>query len=90
MKYLILLALLFSCAGTRLTDEGITVSTMRPSYATRCQKLGTVVGKGHDLKNTQNDARNKAAKLGANYLDMDIPRIDVVNFRAAGIAYRCR
>lgn len=66
-----------ACAGytVQLTDGGARVRTIPSESASRCRALGTVEGMGangasaaeNDLAATS-DARNRAAKLGANAL----------------------
>lgn len=59
-----------------------------PMYGS-CKKMGKVKGRGQGIYDVEVDARNKAGKLGANYIDLDIPRGDPAGFFAEAQAYRC-
>ncbi|HEX9049860.1 MAG TPA: DUF4156 domain-containing protein [Anaeromyxobacter sp.] len=68
-----LVAIAGAACTAQLTEGGARVRTMPPESAPRCRALGTVEGTGangasaadNDLA-ASNDARNRAAKLGAN------------------------
>ncbi len=70
-----LVAVACAACTVQLTEGGARVRNLPPESAPRCRALGTVEGMGangasaadNDLAAT-NDARNAAAKLGANAL----------------------
>ncbi len=70
-----LVAIACAACTAQLTEGGARVRTVPPEAAPRCRALGTVEGTGangataadNELAAT-NDARNRAAKLGANAL----------------------
>ncbi len=72
---LALVAIACAACTVQLTEGGARVRTVAPEAAPRCRALGTVEGTGangasaadNELAAT-NDARNRAAKLGANAL----------------------
>lgn len=76
----ILILSIFSsgCAVHTLTSQGAKVVASSAPPEANCQMLGRVVGQsqgmfpGEDVvKYAHNDLRNKAAKLGANYVQID-------------------
>ena len=76
----VLLLSIFSpgCVVHTLTSQGAQVVASSSPPEAHCQMLGRVVGQsqgmlpGEDVvKYAHNDLRNKAAKLGANYVQID-------------------
>ena len=78
MKALLSLAVVFlllSACTTALTGQGNAVRVVSESEAAGCTFIGTVSGfdtlganTGRESENAMNEARNKAAQLGANAL----------------------
>ena len=65
--------LLLSACATALTSEGTGIRVVDDKSANSCKFIGTVSGfdtfsptVGHESENAMNEARNKAAALGAN------------------------
>jgi uncharacterized protein DUF4156 len=85
--------LLAACASSRLTAEGAQVAVPDTASAVQapahCRSLGAVVGMGagpcgsgwvskRDLAAfAMDDLRNKAAELGANYVEPQVPEFSV-------------
>jgi len=70
-----------------LTSAGSTVRVMKSDPAPECVELGSALGDGCcGIQMAQNNMRNKAAQLGANYVRWDT--VDGVG-NLAGTAYRC-
>ncbi len=89
-----LLVLIGACSSPKkrkvLTSSGAMVTTMMPLIYGTCQPLTALVAQGVDIREVEIDARNKAAELGANYVDLDVPRADWEGLAAGGKAYKCK
>jgi Domain of unknown function (DUF4156)/Short C-terminal domain len=88
---------LAGCA-TELTDAGQQVRFGKADPAGGCTELGPVFGSGlggaytnpeDKLSSAQNDLRNRAAALGANYVVMDAVGSDLHGMSISGRAFRC-
>ncbi len=95
------------CATEALSPEGAHVAVTRNPPTPDCTPAGYIVGEGGGtfggkwLKNdslieyAMNDLRNKAAQLGANYVQSDPPTLGeghgtTTTATVTGTAYRCR
>lgn len=90
-----LLLLCVACASSVELSEGakkVKLGTAEP--AANCEELGTVEGSGREvwpgdgtIASAENDLRNKAADMGANYVRV----VDTLpeNYSMSGAAYRC-
>lgn len=105
----ILVPLLASaCAYNQLSARGSRVETLPSAPGADCQNLGIVIGKGGGafglwvaneelMEYALNDARNKAAELGATSVVVTPPQLGVSTGEGGGvttatvmaIAYRC-
>ncbi len=91
-----LVALACAACTAQLTEGGARVRTLPPESSPRCRPLGTVEGTGangpsaadNDLAAT-NDARNRAAKLGANALVVTQRTSNMWRSAVRGDAYAC-
>ncbi len=97
---------LAACSTASLSSGGANVAAARNPAPPECKPLGYVVGKGggtfggglvsnEDLiEYAMNDIRNKAAELGANYLQHDPPTLGqgdgtTTTATITGTAYSC-
>jgi hypothetical protein len=99
-----------SCTYSSLSARGSSVTEVVSAPASECENLGTVYGRGgglfgdfvsndHLLEYAMNDARNKAADLGATHLQFTSPQMGVMGSSAGtttttatvvGVAFRCQ
>jgi hypothetical protein len=107
---LFLASLLFvlpvGCATASLSPEGAHVAVTRNPPNPDCRALGYIVGEGGGtfggkwisnddlIEYAMNDLRNKAAKLGASYVQSDPPQLGNGNgttttVTITGTAYAC-
>lgn len=94
------------CATHALSPAGAQVAATRNAPGSDCKSLKYIVGKGggtfgggvianEDLiEYAMNDLRNKAAELGANYVQHDPPQMGhgdgtTTTVTISGTAYRC-
>ena len=97
--------MLLACSTPSLQAGSKVVAGMHPP-GPECENLGTVIGNGGGsfgggwISNDQlsqyaiNDARNKAAALGANYMEVTTPQLGTGGLSTTtatemGIAYKC-
>jgi len=104
----ILLAFLFGCSATPATPEGRTVELVTEKPAGNCKPIGDAVGSQGNwftgdytsnknlLVGARNDLRNKAAKMGGNYVWVqDSSNTNAWRSRGTsnttvlGVVYRC-
>ncbi len=93
---LALVAVACAACTAQLTEGGARVRTMSPEAAPRCRPLGPVEGMGangasagdNDLA-AMNEARNRAAKLGANALVVTQHTSGMWRSSVRGDAYAC-
>lgn len=98
-----------SCTYASLSARGSGVSEVVSAPGPDCESLGTVYGRGGGLfgdlvandallEYAMNDARNKAAKLGATHLQFTAPQLGVMSSHGStatttatvvGVAFRC-
>jgi hypothetical protein len=74
-------------SAVALTPAGRNVQLMKADPPPGCAEVGPVRGEGDGAEFSKNDARNKAAEAGANYV-----RMESVTAHAGwltGTAYRC-
>lgn len=103
---LVLLAAATGCNTSSLSPKGAQVAATRNPPTSDCTALKYIVGQGggtfggayisnDDLvEYAMNDLRNKAAELGANYVQHDPPQLGNGNgttttVTISGTAYRC-
>jgi Domain of unknown function (DUF4156)/Short C-terminal domain len=76
-----LLSLLSSCLSNLSQPAGAVGIGKEPPYGTQCRELGLVYGSGWGsdwasgearIESAQNELRNKTAKLGGNFVTMDV------------------
>jgi len=93
-----LVALTSSACLAELNDAGSKVQVGKGDPKGRCRELGTVYGSGNGggyttsedkMRSARNDIRNKAAALGANYVEMDALGGDVYGMTLSGRAFAC-
>jgi hypothetical protein len=97
---------LAGCATEALSPEGAHVAITRNPPTPDCAPAGYLVGEGGGtfggkwisndslIEYAMNDLRNKAAKLGANYVQSDPPTLGdghgtTTTATITGTAYRC-
>jgi len=98
---LLLVSLLFVTSGTacvNLSAAGSQVKLTKAEPGPGCEVLGDVYGSGggggytsaeSKLRSAQNDIRNRAAQLGANYVVVDISAGDWASTTVSGRALWC-
>ena len=108
MLALVPLAAVFAvgCSTPALSPQGASVAVSRNPAPSTCTSVGYLVGEGggtfggswisnDDLVNyAMNDLRNKAANLGATYVQSDPPQLGngkgtTTTVTITGTAYRC-
>lgn len=97
---------LAACSTAQLNPNAAQVRLENAAPPSTCTNLGMVVGQGGGtfgggwisndklVEYATNDARNKAADRGANYLQMNAPQLGggggtTTTATLTGIAYRC-
>jgi hypothetical protein len=102
---IVVLALAAGCTYATLSARGYGVQIADASPP-GCQNLGLVIGKGGGglgnlvpnerlIEYAINDARNKAADLGANYVTLSVPQLGsfgqgtTTTVTITGFAYHC-
>ncbi len=106
MRKILFLAVLFlgACTYSRLSQRGSAV-TIADATPPGCQNLGVIIGKGGGgfgvlvmneslIEYAMNDARNKAADLGATHVTLSPPQLGggkdgISAATVTGFAYRC-
>lgn len=99
------LATLLGCSTAALSTRGSAVRVVSEAEG-ECSEVGTVTGKGGGyggewvpndelVEYATNDARNKAAELGANVVQLDPPQLGsdkgtTTSAIRTGVAFRCR
>lgn len=95
-----------ACGTAALSPEGARVAVTRNPPAADCKSVGYLVGEGGGsfggamirnddlIEYAMNDLRNKAAKLGATYVQSDPPQLGsekgtTSTVTITGTAYRC-
>jgi hypothetical protein len=90
--------LFVSGCATELTEAGQGVQIGKSEPAAGCRPMGPVYGTGAGggytdsetkLRSAQNDMRNRAADIGANYVVMDAMGSDLHGMTMSGRAFRC-
>lgn len=98
-RYLICIIVSIICVGcsTKLTTSGSQVKLISETNKTQCNSIAVVTGSssvgastGHNAENAMNEARNKAANIGGNALQV----IDVSTTESSstviGEAFNCK
>lgn len=95
-----------ACATAKLTSGGARVAVANDPQVVECENLGPVVGTGGGallggyvpndklVTYAMNDARNKAAALGATHITLSAPQLGgmegtTTTATVSGVAYRC-
>jgi hypothetical protein len=102
----LLFASISGCATASLSPEGANVAVARNPPAASCRSVGYLVGEGGGtfggkwisnddlIEYAMNDLRNKAAKIGATYVQSDPPQLGsghgtTTTATITGTAYVC-
>ena len=103
----LIVAVLVGCSAPALSPEARAVAVSRNPAPPTCTSVGYLVGEGGGtfgggwIPNDQlidyamNDLRNKAAKIGATYVQSDPPQLGsgrgtTTTATVTGTAYRCQ
>jgi hypothetical protein len=80
-----------SCASSELSSQGKKVKVMKNDPPSSCEELGEVTGSSFWAKteNIKNDMREKASKMGANYVRLETVKMDKEANLMSGTAYKC-
>lgn len=106
MSLLVVLTGVSACATAELSQAGAKVAAGRNPAPSGCKSMGYVVGTGGGtfgggmisneslIEYAMNDLRNKAAELGANYVQHDPPTLGqgdgtTTTATITGTAYAC-
>ncbi len=99
MKTILLLIIAFALTGctTVLTKDGMGVRLIESKENLECVSLGVVTGfdtmgatAGHECENATNEAKNKAALLGANAIRIINIQTTIQGTTVTVEALRCR
>ena len=106
MRRFLICFLLCGCSTAALSPSGSNVVPLASAPAATCHNLGTVIGQGGGtfggafirndslMQYAMNDARNKAAALGATHVQMATPQLGAgdgttTTATVMAVAYRC-